>query len=144
MIAMTSYRSHASFQSRFGLARSEDAYAVETWLRNHGEKLVRRFDATCYVRLTEAMDSHDVARGRGDYDDVLASIRQPALVLSIDSDVLYPPVEQEELAALMPRALLRTLSSPHGHDAFLTDAAVVNDLVLDFRRCLWSELARSA
>ncbi len=144
MIAMATYRSYASFESRFGRARNEDSYSVESWLRNHGDKLVHRFDANCYLRLTEAMDSHDVSRGRGDYEDVLGTIRQPALVVSIDSDVLYPPVEQEELASLMPHAVLRTLNSPNGHDSFLTDAAVVSDMVLDFRRSLRSELARSA
>lgn len=142
MIAMSTYRSHASYQLRFGRERNGDGFSVETWLRMHGDKLVRRFDANCYVRLTEAMDTHDVARGRGEYEEVLASIRQPALIVSIDSDMLYPPVEQEELAAFMPRALLRTLSSPHGHDAFLSEAAAVNELVLDFRRSLVSEPRR--
>jgi homoserine O-acetyltransferase len=131
MIAMSTYRSHRSYQSRFGRERNHDeAFAIESWLRNHGQRLVQRFDARTYVRLTEAMDSHDVARGRGSYESVLAAIRQPALIVSIDSDVLYPPGEQEELAMLIPNATLHTIASPHGHDAFLIDAEAINDAVV--------------
>jgi homoserine O-acetyltransferase/O-succinyltransferase len=145
MIAMSTYRSHAAYASRFGRTRDDSgAYAVESWLRGHGERLVRRFDANAYVRLTEAMDSHDVARGRGPYEAVLGSIRQPALVVSIDSDVLYPPTEQEELALLMPNATLRTVASPHGHDGFLIDAAALNELVAEFRGQRPVPLAQSA
>ena len=134
MIAMSTYRSHGSYQARFARDRDADAFRVETWLRSHGEKLVRRFDANTYVCLTEAMDSHDVARGRGSYEEVLGSIRQPTLIVSIDSDVLYPPAEQEELAMLIPNATLRTIRSQHGHDGFLIDAAAIGDAVLDWRR----------
>ena len=86
------------------------------------------------MTLTEAMDSHDIARGRGAYERVLASIRQRALIVSIDSDVLYPPDEQEELAMLMPNAMLQTIASPHGHDGFLIDAALVNDALVEWQR----------
>jgi homoserine O-acetyltransferase len=94
---------------------------VESYLRYQGDKLIERFDAMCYVRLTELMDTHDVARDRGAYPDALRAIEQPALVLGIDSDVLYPLAEQEELATHLPHATLGTIRSPHGHDAFLIE-----------------------
>jgi homoserine O-acetyltransferase/O-succinyltransferase len=141
MIAMASYRSPASFQHRFGRSETGGGFAVEHWLRDHGEKLVKRFDPFCYVRLTQAMDSHDLGRGRGEYQTVLRSIRQPALIVSIDSDVLYPPNEQEELAATIPNATLRTVHAPDGHDAFLIEGAAVNELVHEFRT---EALAKSA
>jgi homoserine O-acetyltransferase/O-succinyltransferase len=135
MIAMSTYRSHDSYQSRFGRERSADGtYAIESWLRSHGDRLVSRFHADTYVTLTRAMDTHDVARDRGEYEAVLGSIRQRALIVSIDSDVLYPPSEQEELAMLIPGATLRTVRSPHGHDGFLINAAALNEAVLEFRK----------
>jgi homoserine O-acetyltransferase/O-succinyltransferase len=134
MIAMSTYRSHAGYAERFGREHDGESFSIERWVRRHGERLVDRFDAATYVTLTRAMDSHDLARGRGDYESVLASIRQPALIVAIDSDVLYPPTEQEELASLIPNATLLTLPSIHGHDGFLIDAAGINDLVLDWRR----------
>ncbi|HEX2834690.1 MAG TPA: homoserine O-acetyltransferase [Thermoanaerobaculia bacterium] len=133
MIAMSTYRSHASYQSRFARAHDGRSFAVEQWLRRHGDRLVARFDAKTYVTLTHAMDSHDVARGRGAYETVLASITQPALVVSIDSDILYPPAEQEELALLIPNATLRSIHSPHGHDGFLIDAAEIGAVVTEWR-----------
>jgi homoserine O-acetyltransferase/O-succinyltransferase len=138
MVAMCTYRSRASFELRFGRTPAEDGtgFAVEEWLLGHGERLVERFDANTYVTLTYAMDSHDLARGRGAYPQVLASIRQPALVVAIDSDVLYPPEEQLELAAGLPAARLEWLRSPHGHDAFLIETRTLEEQLREFRRDL--------
>jgi len=134
MMAMLSYRSQPSFEMRFGRRpHTEDLYAIESYLRYQGQQLVDRFDPATYVTLTRAMDTHDVSRGRGDFDDVLRSIRQPTLVVSIDSDVLYWPWEQREVANLVPNARLAVMDSPHGHDAFLIDVDRLNDMVVDFR-----------
>jgi homoserine O-acetyltransferase len=137
MLAMVSYRSRASLEARFGRERAPDGrYAVESWLHHHGSALVDRFDANTYFTLTRAMDSHDVGRGRGGWREALAGVKARALVVSIDSDVLYPPVEQEELAAALPDARLVTLRSPHGHDAFLIEGETLNAVVAEWRRTL--------
>ena len=134
MMAMLSYRSQPSFEMRFGRRpQTEDLFAIESYLRYQGQQLVDRFDPATYVTLTRAMDTHDVSRGRGDFDDVLRSIRQPTLVVSIDSDVLYWPWEQREVARLVPNARLAVMDSPHGHDAFLIDVDRLDDMVADFR-----------
>lgn len=136
MMAMVSYRSQPSFEGRFGRdggAEPDAPFAVESYLRYQGDKLVERFDANCYVRLTQQMDAHDVARGRGAYADVLRSIEQPTLVVGIDSDVLYPLAEQEELAEHLPNATLEVLASPHGHDAFLIELEALNELIVKWR-----------
>ena len=133
-IAMCTYRSRESLEARF--SRDEAAtggFAVEGWLRHHGRALVDRFDANTYVTLTRAMDTHDVGRGRRGWREALATVRVPALVVSIDTDLLYPPVEQEELAAALPDGRLATLRSPHGHDAFLIAGEATNTLVVRFR-----------
>jgi homoserine O-acetyltransferase/O-succinyltransferase len=136
-IAMCTYRSRASLEARFSRDEAADGgFAVEGWLRHHGRALVARFDANTYVTLTKAMDTHDVGRGRGGWRQALATVRAPALVVSIDTDVLYPPVEQEELAAALPAGRLATLASPHGHDAFLIEGEAVNALVGRFRKDL--------
>jgi len=134
MMAMVTYRSMPSFEQRFGRRpQAADLFAMESYLRYQGRQLVDRFDAASYVAQTRAMDTHDVARGRGDYAEVLRAVRQPALVVSIGSDTLYLPQEQEELAALMPRAHLARLDSVDGHDAFLIDVDWLNDRVSEFR-----------
>lgn len=134
MIAMCSYRSPGSFGIRFRREKNSDgAFQVEGYLQHQGEKLARRFDANSYLTLTRAMDSHDLARGRGDLKAVLAGIGFPALVLGIRSDVLYPPEEMYALGAGLPWGETRWIESPHGHDAFLIEQGQVCDALLRFR-----------
>jgi len=134
MTAMISYRSQPSLEMRFARRpQTEDLFAIESYLRYQGQQLVERFDAATYVTLTKAMDTHDVSRGRGDFDDVVRSLRQPMLVVSIDSDVLYWPWEQREISTLAPGARLAVMDSPHGHDAFLIDVDRLSEMVADFR-----------
>jgi len=139
MIAMISYRSRASFEERFGRklqepdgAGSKEEFQIESYLRYQGEKLVRRFDANCYMTITEAMDRHDVARGRGTVADVLGSIRSRALCIGIDSDVLYPTGEQKDIAGKMPGARYSEIRSIHGHDAFLIEYDQLNESIGTF------------
>lgn len=136
MVAMISYRSAFSYQQRFGRKTTEgddSLFEVESYLRYQGRKLVDRFDAGCYVSLTKQMNRHDVSRDRGDYASVIAGIRQPALLLGITSDILYPLSEQRELAQHMPNARLDVIDSPHGHDAFLIELDELNRRVLRWR-----------
>lgn len=134
MMAMCTYRSWDSFEQRYARRpQTPDQFAIESYLQYQGQQLVERFDTATYHSLTRAMDTHDVARGRGELEEVLQSIRQPALVVSIPSDVLYLPAEQLEMARHMPAARLEHLESPHGHDAFLIHVEELSAMVADFR-----------
>ncbi|HET8733794.1 MAG TPA: homoserine O-acetyltransferase [Anaeromyxobacteraceae bacterium] len=134
MMAMCTYRGWESFEERYGRRpQAADVFAMESYLRYQGQQLVGRFDAATYFALTRAMDTHDVARGRGEYEAVLRSVRQPALVVTIDTDVLYVPEEQRVMARHMPAARLERLPSPHGHDAFLIHVDELSAMVAEFR-----------
>ena len=138
MIAIISYRSRASFEQRFsrnqttGGAAHDPLFDVESYLHYQGEKLVRRFDAATYVAITKAMDRHDISRGRLGLQETLNTIKAHALCIGIDSDVLYPVVEQAELAAHIPNAKYAEVRSIHGHDAFLIEFDQLNRLIKDF------------
>ncbi len=136
MMAMCTYRSFENFQSRFGRSvqtgKDGTIFKVESYLHHQGRKLVERFDANSYITLTRAMDMHDLARGRGEYEEVLRSMKLPIEILSINSDILYPKEEQEELARLMPNSSILYLDEPYGHDAFLIDVATVSGMVRSF------------
>jgi homoserine O-acetyltransferase len=140
---MVTYRSPHSLDQRYGRASGIDVFgahakrpeepAVSGWLSHHGELLSARFDANSYLRLIDAMDQHDIGRGRGGFAAAANALRQPTLVVSIPSDALYVPADQRLLAASLPNARLASLKSAHGHDGFLIDAAALEPLVREFR-----------
>ena len=134
MMAMCTYRSFENFQSRFSrdIQSSTGAFKVESYLHHQGRKLVERFDANTYITLTKAMDLHDLGRGRGEYEEVLRSLSVPVEILSINSDILYPKEEQEELARFIPKSRILYLDEPYGHDAFLIDVEKVSRMVREF------------
>ena len=135
-MAMVTYRSAHSLAQRF-----HQHGEVGQWLRQHGDRLVARFDANSYRVLLDALDSHDLAGDRGTLAEVLQTLRVPVLVVSIASDVLYRPEEQRLLAELLPNAQLTSIDSPHGHDGFLIDAERIEPLVRQFRdSCVASEI----
>ena len=127
-VAMLSYRSVDSLEAKFGrerVSRSHDllgkSFEIETYLDYQGVKLVQRFDANTYLYLTRAMDDYDLAEGRGRLAHVLGKMTMSALVMGINSDVLYPEAEQRQLMAGLPNACYARITSPHGHDAFLIE-----------------------
>ncbi len=134
MIAMNSYRSPKDFDYKFGrnLQGESEQYQIASYLNYQGQKLATRFDAVSYVRLTQMMDSHDVARGRGSYESVLNSVTIPTLVAGINSDGLYPVDEQKDLANLLANGTYAEIVSSHGHDAFLIEFEQMNELFIPF------------
>jgi homoserine O-acetyltransferase len=78
------------------------------------------------------MDTHDVGRNRGGIVQALSSVKIPAMVLGIDSDILYPLHEQEELAELFPNGELGIIHSDAGHDGFLLEQDQVAAYITKF------------
>jgi homoserine O-acetyltransferase len=139
-IAHATYRGEAEINLRFGrrAQTGEDPlggggrYAVESYLDHHAEKLPHRFDANSYLVLTDAMNSHDVGRGRGGVRAALARVSARTVVAAIDSDRLYVVGLNREIADGIPGCPpLRVLSSPYGHDGFLIESEQVGVLVAD-------------
>ncbi len=136
-MAMLTYRSAAELNERFERSWQSELdplggggrFAIESYLDFHGNRFTRRFDANSYLVLTEAMNSHDVGRGRGGTSAALARVEAKSLVLGIDSDRYFPIVGQEEVAAGLrhsvhgPTPVL--VSSEYGHDAFLIEHEAV-------------------
>lgn len=132
-IAHLTYRTEYEMDMRFGRDLQGDdtgRYAVASYLDHQAEKLQKRFDANTYITLTEAMNSHDVGRGRGGVEAALASVKAPVVVASIDTDRLFPPRLQEEIVKLTPTAApLKLISSPFGHDGFLIEVETVGEII---------------
>lgn len=127
-IAMLSFRSPDSFRLRW----QQHPERGESYVLYQGEKFARRFDANAYLVLSEAMDTHDVGRGRGGFEAALRELRgMPSLFVGINSDVLYTAQEVREMASLC-EGRYREIHSPHGHDAFLIETDQVERILADF------------
>jgi homoserine O-acetyltransferase len=136
-IAHVTYRSELELHDRFGRAPQgteeplggAGRYAVESYLDHHAGKLSGRFDANSYVVLTEAMNSHDVGRGRGGVREAMQRISGRLVVVSVDSDRLYPPRLSDEIVAAVGHSEAHQVASPYGHDGFLIEIEQVGRIV---------------
>jgi len=126
-IALLSYRHYNGYDitqprdKSFVALGNEVIYAADNYQRYQGLKLVNRFNAICYYRLSQSMDSHDVGKNRGGVERALRTITAKTLVIGITSDVLYPIIEQEYLQKKILGAELLAISSDFGHDGFLLE-----------------------
>lgn len=132
--ALISYRCFEGY----GLTQAEDdpdtlfAGRVASYERHQGEKLVRRdFDAYSYYTLCNAMDSHNVGRGRGGVKNALQRIRAAVTVVAIDTDNIFPPAEGKQWASLIPGARYMEITSRFGHDGFLLETAKLGAIIME-------------
>jgi homoserine O-acetyltransferase len=145
MIAHTTYRSERELADRFGRNYQGEGdpigrggmFAVQSYLQHHARKLARRFDANTYIRLAQAIQSHDVGRDRGGVETALARYTDAALVVAVDSDRLYPLKNSQRLdAALSGSDGVKVVHSLVGHDGFLVESGQLNAFMAEFERGL--------
>ncbi|KAL5330304.1 hypothetical protein ACEPPN_003830 [Leptodophora sp. 'Broadleaf-Isolate-01'] len=180
MVAMLTYRSAPSFNTRFGRGKASThkpttmtnghtannngtslnsektrrdskingclsktqtnpspTFKAHSYLQYQGQKFVNRFDANCFIHLTRKMDMHDITAGRIDagisrsaaLSQILSKAPTQALVIGMDSDVLFRPEQQEEIADTLPDAKLVMVESREGHDGFLLEFEILGPLI---------------
>ncbi|WP_298349049.1 homoserine O-acetyltransferase [Ferrimicrobium sp.] len=138
-LAHLSYRSPDELDTRFGRRRQSDSatdlgvdpsFAVESYLSHHGRKLVQRFDANSYIRLSEAMNHHDVGRDRGGVLQALRRVKARVTVIGISSDRLFPVGQQQAIAEALPTCDgLYIVDSNIGHDGFLVEVKAIGEII---------------
>ncbi|HUQ09069.1 MAG TPA: homoserine O-acetyltransferase [Steroidobacteraceae bacterium] len=135
------YRSAAEWKHRFGRRPASDRryealppgrahfpaeFAVQDYLNTQADKFVSVFDPNCYLYLSRAIDRFDLAAHGGSPTQALkrAAVER-ALVIGVESDILFTIKEQEAVAHAFEVAGAATefvpLASLEGHDAFLVD-----------------------
>jgi homoserine O-acetyltransferase len=143
-VGMLSYRSDPGLAEKFGrewfkppgkLLKDRGTYNIESWLRNHGKKLVRRFDPYSYSLLSRTMDLHDVGENRGGLSPALDKVLCKVQAVGISSDMLYR-AQDVQLGIEMLNDLGKTVSyseidSLHGHDAFLIETDQLGAILAD-------------
>lgn len=128
-LAMTTYRSEADFDERFGRhAEADGTLSIVSYLNHQGTKLVDQFDRDTYRALVQAMTSHDIGRDRGGITAALEPLGgngASMIGVGIDGDILYGPGQVRALLAAAAEAGLATtyeaITSSKGHDAFLVE-----------------------
>jgi homoserine O-acetyltransferase/O-succinyltransferase len=132
-IGMISYRHPKTFSLRQGETEEKtDNFKISSYLRYQGLKLANRFNAFSYYKLSKAMDSHDVGRGRGGTELALNRIRCRVLAIGVDSDMLFTADESQFIAQHVPKGTYREISSIYGHDAFLIEYEQLNYILKGF------------
>lgn len=136
-LGMMTYRSAHEWVERFGREPvspelKEDGpfapeFAIQSYLEAHARRFVRAFDPNCYLYISRGMDRFDLAK-HGDGSNVEALKRsqvERALVIGVDSDMLFAIGEQRALAEDFKNAGVATSFAPldciEGHDSFLID-----------------------
>lgn len=130
-IALLSYRTYQVYDLKQEEAepRPLDHFRASSYQDYQGQKLAGRFNAFTYWTLSKMMDAHDVGRGYASTQEALRRVQAKTLVIGIDSDILFPPAEQQFLARHIPKAGLRLISSEYGHDGFLVEVTAVSEAV---------------
>ena len=133
-VAVLSYRHYRTYHATQQQPDPEDIddFRASSYQRYQGYKLWRRFDPCCYYAITRSMDSHNLGRGRGGVAAALGRITAPTLIISIDTDVLFPTEEQSLLSRYIPNSRLEVMSSDYGHDGFLVETPTIGQLLADF------------
>ena len=141
-VGMLSYRSQVGMEEKFGrewfqkpgpTLGKRGMYNIESWLRHHGKRIVKRFDPYTYILYSRAMDLHDVGEGRGGFLSALDQVRCDVLAVGISSDQLYTTPEVrlgvDMLQHLGKHARYAEIRSPHGHDAFLLETDQLREIL---------------
>ena len=135
-IALISYRGGAAYNAtQQEVDGGEDASferRAHSYQQYQGEKLRRRFNAMSYYRLSEAVDSHNIGRGRGGIAAALKMIKARTLVVAITSDILFPPEAHTPLREHIAGAEYHLIESEFGHDGFLVEHEKLNRIITNF------------
>lgn len=130
-IALLSYRSEDGYNRTQSEQDTDTVFAdrAASYQRYQGLKLANRFDAYSYWFLSYCVDSQNVGRMRGGVERALGCIKSDVTVISIDSDLLFPPYEMKAMSDMIPRSDYHTISSHFGHDGFLLEADQIADIM---------------
>ena len=146
-LGMITYRSPEEWVQRFGRERStsheriEDQFvaqfSVETYLESHARKFTGAFDPNCYLYLSHASDLFDLAEYGGSLKSGFKRLRlERALVIGVETDILFPPEQQRELAEGMSvnckDMQYVELDCIKGHDSFLVEMDAFRPVIWDF------------
>lgn len=133
--AMLTYRTPASFTSRFGrtINKEKNIYNVESWLLHHGDKLKSRFLLDAYKAMNFFLASISITRNGKSFEQILENISSNIHIIAIDSDLFFTAEEDKKTfergRKIKKNIFYHEIKSIHGHDAFLIENAAVSKIL---------------
>lgn len=133
-MALLSYRHYDTYHISQGEHHHEklEHYKSESYQKYQGEKLSRRFNAFSYYFLSKSMDAHNVGRGYESIEMALHKIQSKTLVIGIETDNLFPLIEQKFIAQNIPGSSHEFINSLYGHDGFLLEYEKIENIIQHF------------
>ena len=138
MLGHMTYLSAQSLQRKFGRRRrgSTRQFEIDSYFEYQGKKFAALYDANSYIRVQAAMDEMDLEEQYGNLQSAFARWRGRTLIVSFDTDWLFPPAESERVAIAMQGIGAPVqhvlIESANGHDTFLIDFHLIDGLVRSF------------
>ncbi|HGY91501.1 MAG TPA: homoserine O-acetyltransferase [Planctomycetes bacterium] len=136
------YRSQEEFNHRFAWepayrpSLDGPTFEVQSYLLHQGKKILRSFDSNAYLRLSLAMDLHDIERQGTPLAQLAAQVDNSYLIGGVTEDRLITIEEQKAVrdGLLQGGAHVEwfEISSAVGHDAFLVDVDAVGRFIAAF------------
>ncbi len=142
MIGHITYMSDLSMEKKFSrnlkngsLSFSfETEFEVESYLHKRGKAFAERFDANSFLYITRALNYFDVSGEKLTSGIEVKKTR--FLLLSFESDWLYPSRHSEEIAQHLEDIGISysyfKVESFYGHDAFLLELEKESELIENF------------
>ncbi|KAL4219551.1 hypothetical protein ACF0H5_022127 [Mactra antiquata] len=144
-IATMTYRSGPEWDTRFARSRIDDdvpvtlcpTFVIESYIEYQGEMFSTKFDPNSLLYISKAMDIFDMAEGYNSLQEGLSMVKCPVMVIGVTTDILFPIIQQRELASVLQESGNKTvtfyeLNSLYGHDTFLLDLNGVGAAVKGF------------
>jgi homoserine O-acetyltransferase len=138
MVGHMTYLSDEALEAKFGRRRRGGTrqFEVDSYLEYQGKKFATSYDANSYIRVQAAMDEMDLEEQFGSLERAFANLRAKALLISFDTDWLFPTGEVRRVHEAMVRAGVDAthldIATPNGHDAFLIDYPLINPPIREF------------
>lgn len=133
MIGHITYLCDESMNRKFGRELIGDKpdftlgkeFQVESYLDHQGYKFVDRFDANSYLYITRAIDYFSLCHSREAITKRFADSPVKFLMISFDTDWLFPTSQLRELLHALTTAgvdcTFAEIAYPFGHDSFLLE-----------------------
>jgi homoserine O-acetyltransferase len=133
-LGLLTYRNWAELNERF--VNKTGRESIDHYLEYNAEKFVNRFDCNSYLCLLESMNTFNLGGRDKTLADAFRSIQARPLVVSVNSDILFTPSQQQALYSALSEAGLEVSyiehASTYGHDAFLVETEAFGVYISDF------------